>query len=73
MDTLLNNSSYLLEQIIKNLCTLLCLLNSQRCQIIAPLQLNFSDHSGEKFTFAINKVMKKTKPGKHQQPIEYYS
>ena len=32
-----------------------------------------SDYSSEKFTFAINKVMKTAKPGKHQQPIEYYS
>ena len=26
-----------------------------------------------KCTFAITKVMKTVKPGKHQQPVEYYS
>ena len=62
MDTLPNNSSLLLEDLTKKLCTLLCLLNSQRCQTIASLDLNFSDHSSKKFTFAINKVMKTTKP-----------
>ena len=70
MDTLPNNSSLLLEDLTKKLCTLLCLLSSQRCQTIASLDLNFSDPSSKKFTFAINKVMKTTKPGKHQQPIE---
>ena len=73
MDTLPNNSSLLLEDLTKRLCTLLCLLSGQRCQTIASLDLNFSDHTSKKFTFAINKVMETTKPGKHQQPIEYYS
>ena len=73
MDTLLNNSSLLLEDLTKKLCTLLCLLSGQRCQTIASLDLNFSVHSSEKFTFAINKVMSTAKLGKHHQPIKYYS
>ena len=72
-DTLDNNSSLLMEDLTKKLCTLLCSLNNQRCQAIPSLDLNFNDHSSEKFTFAINKVMETTKPGKHEQPIEYYS
>ena len=73
MDMLPNNSSLLLGNLSKKLCILLCLLSNQRCQNIASLDLNFGIHSSVKFTFAINKVMKTTKPGKHQQPIQYYS
>ena len=73
MDTVTNNSNLLLEDFTKKLCTLLCLLSGQSSQRIAFLDLNFSYHSSAKFTFAINKVRKTTNPGKHQQPIEYYS
>ena len=47
MDTVPNNSSLLLEDLPKKLCTLLCLLSGQRCQTIASLDLNFSIHSSE--------------------------
>ena len=73
MGKLPNNSSLLLEDLTKKLCTLLLLLSGQRCQTIASLDLTFNDHSSEKFEFAVNKVMKTKKPGKHQQPIEYSS
>ena len=51
---------------------MLCLLSGQRCQATASLDLNFTYHSNEKFTFATPKVMKTAKPGTNQQPIEYY-
>ena len=41
MDTLPNNSSFLLEDLTKTLYTLLCLLSGQRCQTIAASDLNF--------------------------------
>ena len=69
MDMLPNNSSLLLEDLTKKLCTL-CLLSSRRCQTIASLDQNFSIHSSEKFTFAINKVMKMRKLRKGQLPGE---
>ena len=49
MDTLLNNSSLLLEDFAETLCTLLCLLSGQRYQTIASLDLNFSGHSNEMY------------------------
>ena len=64
MDMLPNNSSLLLEE-LKKLCTLLCLLSKQRCQVIASLDLNISVDSSEKFTYTINKVMNTIKSGKH--------
>ena len=64
MDMLPNNSSLLLEE-LKKLCTLLCLLSKQRCQVMASLDLNISVDSSEKFTYTINKVMNTAKSGKH--------
>ena len=54
------------------MCTLLCLLNSQKCLTIATFDLNVSDHNKEKCTFAIHLVKKTTKPCEHQEPIECY-
>ena len=39
------NSGILLEDLIKELDTLLCLFSGQICQTIASLDLNFSDHN----------------------------
>ena len=60
MDMLPNNSSLLLEE-RKKLCTLLCSISKQRCQVIASLDLNISVDSSEKFTYTINKASKDAK------------
>ena len=39
------NSGILLEDLMKELDTLLCLFSGQICQTIASLDLNFSDHN----------------------------
>ena len=58
MDALPTNTSLLLEDLTKMLCTLLSLLSGQRCQTIASLDLKFSDQSSGNFTFAnINKPL----------------
>ena len=44
------------------------LLSRQRCQTIGFLDLKYS-HG--KYTFAIDKIQKTTKSGKHQPPLEY--
>ena len=59
MGKLPNNSSLLLEDLTRKLCTLL-LLSGQRCQTIASLDLTFNDHSSEKFEFTINNENYKT-------------
>ena len=43
MDALPTDTSLLLEDLTKMLCTLLSLLSGQRCQTIASLDLKFSD------------------------------
>ena len=71
MKSIPDNSCLMLEQLIKKLCTLLCLLSGQRCQTISFLDLKYSHLSHGKYTFAINQILKTSKPGKHQPPLEY--
>lgn len=71
INNLPENSQLLLEMLTKKLCVLLCLLSGQRCQSIAALDLEMSHFSTEKVTFAFKKVLKTTKPGHHQKPLEF--
>ena len=74
MDSLPPNESLMLELLSKKLCTLLCILSGQRAQTITALRKDFMHkcpRSG-KITFAIPSVLKHTKPGKHQDPLEFF-
>lgn len=49
---------------------MLALLTSQRCQTIRKFQIDFINLTDEKCTFFINSVLKHSRKGHHQKPIE---
>lgn len=59
-----------LKDLTLRLVMLLALLTGQRHQTIHSLDISHMDLKDDKCTFYINKVLKHTKPGKHQKPIE---
>ena len=71
IDSLPHDRFLLLELLTKNLCTLLCLLSGQRVQSLQALKLSKSSLSNGTFSFYIDQVLKTTKPGKHQKPLEH--
>ena len=73
LNSLPNNEELLLERLTKKLCTLLALLSGARSQTIASLNFDFFhlDPSKSQLTFYIAKVLKTTRPGKHQAPLEF--
>ncbi|XP_057294577.1 uncharacterized protein LOC130623096 [Hydractinia symbiolongicarpus] len=71
MTTLPGNQHLELEFLTKKLATLLCLLSGQRAQTIGALKVNFCHRSSDMYTFYISTIMKTTKPGKHQEPLQF--
>ena len=61
----------MLENLTKKLATLLCLLSGQRVQSICALNLEYSAFTCGTYTFYIPKVLKTTKPGNHQHPLQF--
>jgi hypothetical protein len=73
MSSLPDNGELLLEMLTKKIVTLLCLLSGQRSQTIASLRTSFMHkckHTG-KITFAVPSLLKHSRPGKHQDPLEF--
>ena len=62
-----------LENLTKKLCTLLAILSGSRCQTIVSLDLDHChiNENQTQLTFYISKVLKNTKPGHHQAPLEF--
>ena len=71
MTTLPDNSSLTLELLTKKLVMLLCLLSGQRSQSIHAIQTNYMKFTNNKYICYIPKVLKTSKPGKHQEPLEF--
>ena len=73
MDSLPRNSELLLENLTKKLCTLLAILSGSRCQTIVSLDLDHChlNENQTQLSFYISKVLKNTKPGHHQAPLEF--
>jgi len=69
MISLPGNKQLDLEILTKKLVTLLALLSGQRAQT----NLNWHHTTGDQHTFYISKILKTTKPGKHQQPLQFES
>ena len=65
------NKDLLLEMLTKKLCTLLCLLSGQRSQSMHVLKVKKSVYNHGTYAFYIDKVIKTTKPGNHQKPLEF--
>lgn len=62
-----------LKDVTMNLATLLCLLTGQRCQTIHNIDINFIQFHDEGCIITIREVLKHTKTGKHQPPLELRS
>jgi integrase len=62
-----------LKDLTMNLATLLCLLTGQRCQTIHKIDMNFIQLETDKCIITIREVLKHTKAGKHQVPLELHS
>jgi integrase len=59
-----------LKDLTMNLSTLLCLLTGQRCQTIHKININFIQFMADRCIITIREVLKHTKAGKHQAPLE---
>ena len=62
-----------LKDLTRNLTTLLCILTGQRCQTIHKIDPNFIQFHGEECVITIQEVLKHTKAGKHQAPLQFRS
>ena len=71
IDRLPMNEHLDLEMLTKKMATLLCLLSAQRVQTIGALRLDYCQRSEEAIIFYIASILKTTKPGKHQDPIQF--
>ena len=60
-----------LEVLIKKLAILLCLLSGQRWQSIQKLRLDYASFQNDKGEFYIPTALKKSRPGKHQEPQNF--
>ena len=65
------NDDLTLKQLSHKLATLLCLMYGQRDQIISKLSINHMTLTDEKCTFYVPAILKTTRPGYHQPPIEF--
>lgn len=63
----------ILKDLTVNLATLLCLLTGQRCQTIHKIDVNFIHFVDDRCIITIREVLKHTKVGKHQAPLELCS
>ena len=62
-----------LKDLTMNLATLLCLLTGQRCQTIHNIDISFIQFYDEGCIVTIRGVLKHTKAGIHQPPLELRS
>ena len=65
------NSQLMLETLTKKLCFLLALLSGQRSQSIGSLRLTHYYIDDTKVVFYIPTILKTTRPGFHQAPLEF--
>ena len=59
-----------LKDLTTNLATLLCLLTGKRCQMIHKMDINFIQLEEHRCTVTMREVLKHTKVGKHQAPLQ---
>lgn len=60
-----------LKQLSLRVATLLCILSGQRSQTIASLTTSFICPTEDKIVFPIASLLKQTRPGFHQEPLEF--
>ena len=60
-----------IKELSFRLATILCILSGQRSQTIGYLSLQSMYYSGQKIVFPISDLLKQTRPGFHQQPLEF--
>jgi len=53
------------------LATLMCILSGQRSQTLMSLSIKSMHIDKEKCVFFVNKILKQTRPGRHQAPLEF--
>ena len=51
--------------------TLVALLSGQRCQIIHALRISGMKETNGQIRFDISRLLKTSKPGKHQEPLTF--
>ena len=61
----------MLKILTKKLCTLLCLLSWQRSQLLQTLKLETLLFSNGRYIIYLDRVIITTRPGHHQQRLEY--
>lgn len=71
--TSLDQDSLSLELVSKCLATLLCLISSQRSQTIASLSIDHMYIDESNAIFYIPSLLKQSRPGFHQKPLEFVS
>ena len=66
-----DNKHLVLEELVKKLATLICLLSGQRGQTMPLLKLDCMSKSNDVYTFFIPEPLKQTRPGYHQEPLRF--
>ena len=62
-----------LKELTMKLCMLIALLSGQRCQTLDALDINFMDVQEDKCTFYAHTLLKHSRRGAHQAPIELHA
>ena len=60
-----------LKELTHRVATLLCILSGQRSQTLGCLSIDFMDLNNDKVSFLIPDLLKQSRPGYHQQPLEF--
>ena len=75
LETWIPTEKLTLKELTYKLCILIALLSGQRCQTIQALQItpDAMQLTDSKCTFHVNSLLKHSRRGTHQAPIELYS
>ena len=71
LSSLPNLEEITLKDLPHKVVMLMALLTGQRAQTLHALDISSMEMTENKITFYITEVLKHTKPGRHQQPIEF--
>lgn len=69
----LEGQTVTLKDLSYKTATMLCILSGQRAQTICAFNIDHLIMEADRCVFLINTVLKQTRPGFHQQPIEFLS
>ena len=70
INSLPENLHLLLDTLTFKLCTLFAILTGQRSQSLAHVNINYIHKSADQYTIYFPTILKNSRPGHHQKPLE---